>query len=112
MDMKLPTLPKSTAPASMPEADRLLPIAIGAGLLAAGALLWRAKPRALDFPEPAPLKDSSSASLYQRAVRKSRDSVKVIAPDNLGVSLGRSMVIAGAALVVTRLLDELSDSLD
>ncbi|WP_425052984.1 hypothetical protein [Psychromarinibacter sp. S121] len=107
MTLKMPTLPK-TISVSEPATKRLLPLAIGAGLLAAGAFLWRTKPQALNIPDPMPMDDSKQSNALQRAVRKSRDGVSLVAPDNLGVSVGRSMVIAGTALMVTRLLDELS----
>lgn len=89
-------------------AERLLPVALGVGLLAAGAVLWRMKPGALRIPEPAPLHDDSATHGWRRAARKSREGVSKIAPDNLSDSVGRSLVFAGGALLVTRLLDELA----
>ncbi|WP_172299311.1 hypothetical protein [Pseudoruegeria sp. HB172150] len=108
MDMKLPTLPKPQMPESMPATERIVPVAIAAGLLTAGALLWRARPSALEIPDPAPLEDLKDPGFMQRAARKSRDGVSKIAPGNLGVTIGRSMVIAGGAILITRLLDEVA----
>ncbi|MBS8227641.1 hypothetical protein DYI42_15550 [Vannielia litorea] len=85
-----------------------MPVAVACGLVAAGALLWRAKPQALQIPDPAPLGAEPSKSLFRRLARRSRDGVHKIAPSNISVSLGRSLVIAGGALLVTRLLDELA----
>ncbi len=87
--------------------DRMIPVAVGLGLLAVGTLMWRYPPSALALPDPEPIEDVDEDSRWRRAVQKSRDGVAHIAPSNLGVSLGRSMVIGGAALLITRLLDEL-----
>ena len=100
----LPTLPRRLA--NPPTRDRVLPLAIGAGLVAAGAVLWRMRPSILQIPDPAPLNEHPDDSFFRRAARRSRDGVHQVAPDNLSVSLGRSLVLAGAALLVTRLLDE------
>jgi len=101
----IPLLKKLDNPAT---AERLVPVAIGVGLLAAGALLWRLKPGALSIPEPAPLKDDAVNHGWRRAARVSREGVSKVAPDNLSASLGQSLVFAGGALLVTRLLDEVS----
>jgi len=88
--------------------DRLMPVAVGVGLLAAGALLWKAKPGALQIPDPTPLDGAPKGNLVRRAARRSRDGLRHVAPSNIAVSLGRSLVIAGGALLITRLLDELA----
>ncbi|MCO6383630.1 MAG: hypothetical protein JXQ91_17120 [Vannielia sp.] len=106
MNMK-PAIPKDLLPAEDTR-NRLLPVAVACGLVAAGALLWRAKPRALEIPDPTPLAGNPSRSLFKRMARRSRDGVHKVAPSNISVSLGRSLVIAGGALLVTRLLDELA----
>ncbi|WP_375688869.1 hypothetical protein [Pseudooceanicola sp. LIPI14-2-Ac024] len=102
---RIPFLSKIEEPSTR---ERLMPVAIGVGLLATGALLWRIKPSALQIPEPAPLHDDSGRSTWRRAARKSRDGVARVAPDNLSDSVGRSLVFAGAALLVTRMLDEVT----
>ncbi len=102
-----PAFPKDLLPTQDTQ-NRLVPVAVAAGLVAAGALLWRARPHALDFPDPVPLDNNPKRSIFKRFARKGRDGLRRVAPDNLSVSLGRSMVIAGGALLVTRLLDELS----
>lgn len=90
--------------------DRLWPVATGVGLLVAGALLMRWKPSVLDMPDPQPLHDSSDGGTLHSAAQHTRDGAAHLAPDNLGVSLGRSMLIAGTALALTRLLDEAAGS--
>lgn len=94
------------------EDDRVTPIAVGVGLLAVGALLWKTKPSMLDMPDPLPLGKEPDNSFSRRALRKTRDGVSHVAPSNLSVSLGRSMVIGGLALVLTRILDELTGKED
>ncbi|MGR3452687.1 hypothetical protein [Pseudooceanicola sp.] len=88
--------------------DRILPVAIGVGLLAVGAVLWRMKPGALAIPAADPLHEDRGASRWRRAARRSRNGVAKVAPENLSDSLGRSLVFAGGALLVTRLLDEIT----
>ena len=104
MKLSRPALPRPT----QQESDRLTPIAIGMGLLCAGALLWRTRPSALDIPDPIPLGERPRRDALRSAAWKTRDKVSQVAPDNLGSPLGRSMVFAGATLLVTRLLDELA----
>ncbi len=112
MDMKLPKLPPLHRHLRAPMAQRLLPAAAALGLMAAGVLLWRWRPSLLDLPQPAPLKGGRPQGMFRRAARRSREGVSLVAPDNLSVSLGRSLVIAGAALLAVRVLDELSDPRD
>ncbi|QDC08392.1 hypothetical protein FHY55_03650 [Oceanicola sp. D3] len=102
-----PAFPNTLLPAEKAQ-SRLVPVAVACGLVAAGALLWRAKPQALQIPDPVPLGANPSHSLLRRVARHSRDSVHKIAPSNISVSLGRSLVIAGGALLLTRLLDEIA----
>jgi len=91
--------------------DRALPLALGAALVAIGIAIWRAKPSMLQIPDATPIDDRSNRGGYlTRAARKSRDGLKPITPDNLSGSIGRSLVFAGGAILVTRLLDELSSS--
>ena len=85
--------------------ERLAPIAFAAGVVVAGAAMWRAKPSAFDMPEPAPIHDDHAPGRLARFARGSRDRV---APGNLAVAVGRSLVISGAALLIVRLFDELS----
>lgn len=103
-DMLTPNAGSGTLPSS----ERLKPLAVGAGLLAAGVLLWRYPPTALNIPDPLPLNETPHRSFWRRAARRSRDGVAKVAPANIGVSLGRSLVIAGTALMITRVLDELA----
>lgn len=86
---------------------RFGPLALAGGLVAGGAMLLKMRPGALELPEPALLGDDNhEASGARRLARRSRDGVAHFVPSNLSDSLGRSLVIAGLALAVTRLLDE------
>ncbi|MAY87749.1 hypothetical protein [Arenibacterium halophilum] len=88
--------------------ERLAPIAFAAGVVVAGAAMWRAKPSAFDMPEPAPIHDDHAPGRLARFARGSRDRIARVAPGNLAVAVGRSLVISGAALLIVRLFDELS----
>lgn len=109
MTTKLPIPTRLSTPLARPSTrERLAPMAVAAGLIAAGAMLWRAKPSALQMPEAAPLGDAPRRGFLRRAARQSRDGLGHFAPDNLSDSLGRSLVLAGGALLATRLLDEIA----
>ncbi|WP_102107714.1 hypothetical protein [Oceaniglobus roseus] len=101
-------LPSRSTIAPPPPSSRVSPALVSLGLIGLGALLWRSKPSLMDMPDPVPLGDHADDTLLRRAARRSRDGVSRIAPGNLGVSLGRSMVVAGAAMLLTRLLDEIA----
>ena len=88
--------------------ERLAPIAFAAGVVVAGAAIWRAQPSAFDMPEATPIGDDDAPGRVARFARGSRDRLARIAPDNLAVSIGRSLVISGAALLIVRLFEELS----
>ena len=98
--MSLPSAPKPNA--------RITPLLYAGGMLAVGAALLIAKPRFGEVPEPRQASDLPSASRWRRAARTSRDTVQPFAPSNVTDSLGRSLLLGGAALVLTRLLDEAS----
>lgn len=92
---------------SRTQKDRLLPIAYAGGMLVAGALLLVTKPRIGHVPDPKPMGDLPTRKRWKRAAQYSRDSVEVFAPTNITDSIGRSLLIGGTALLLTRLLDEL-----
>ncbi|MDQ2095796.1 hypothetical protein [Rhodalgimonas zhirmunskyi] len=87
--------------------DRWMPLAVAGGLALAGVALYRAKPEVLALPEPEVL-DEDEQNHLSRAARRTRDGVARFAPSNIAESLGRSMVIAGVALALTRVLDEVA----
>ncbi|MBE9638238.1 hypothetical protein IQ782_15400 [Salipiger pacificus] len=86
--------------------DRLAPIVFAGGLLAIGALLIKAKPRIGHVPQPKQFGDLPRRSRARRAALTTRDHVAPFAPTNVTDSLGRSLMLGGAALLLTRLLDE------
>ncbi|ANT62151.1 MULTISPECIES: hypothetical protein [Roseobacteraceae] len=86
--------------------ERLAPMLFAGGLLAIGAALLKAKPRIGHVPEPRQFGDLPRRSKARRAALTSRDHVAAFAPTNVTDSLGRSLMIGGAALLLTRLLDE------
>lgn len=79
------------------------PLLIGAVLIAGGLLLRNWNPSALSLPDKAdgPHRDSGR----QKAARRTRDGIARILPGNMTGSIGRSLLIMGAGLVLVRLLD-------
>ena len=55
-----------------------------------------------------PAADRPAMGRRRRAARKSRDVVAPFAPGNVTDSIGRSLMVGGVALALTRLLDEMS----
>ncbi|QQA42452.1 hypothetical protein [Pelagovum pacificum] len=104
-------IPDSQLDALVPEdptgRDRLMPVLVAGGLLAAGALLLRVDPGSAQVPSPARYGDAPRGSRFRRAAQASRDTIAPLAPSNLTDSIGRSLVIGGAALILTRFFDEL-----
>ncbi|SPJ26281.1 hypothetical protein [Palleronia abyssalis] len=83
------------------------PLLIGAALVGAGLLLRQWEPRALNLPDrpDRPHRDRGA----KRMARKTRDTVAKILPGNLTGSIGRTLLIMGAGLVLVRLLDMAAD---
>ena len=94
----------------MDNVPRTSPILSGLALLVAGFLVRRLKPGFLDLPERSG--SSSRDRGLTRAARRSRDGVARILPSNLTDSIGRSLIVMGAGLLVIRALDELVDHED
>ncbi|MFQ1699302.1 hypothetical protein ACJ5NV_01770 [Loktanella agnita] len=90
------------------EFDRILPIAVGVGLVGLGAALLRTKPGMLALPDPAPIADDSQPNMLVSSAHNLRDGIARFTPDNFATSLSRSFIITGAALVLVRLLDEVT----
>ncbi|WP_226623479.1 hypothetical protein [Alloyangia pacifica] len=86
--------------------ERLAPMLFAGGLLAVGAVLLKTKPRIGHVPEPRQFGNLPRRSKARRAALATRDQVSTFAPTNVTDSLGRSLMIGGAALLLTRLLDE------
>lgn len=75
------------------------PLIIGATLIAGGLLLHAWKPAALSLP------DRPDAAGPASRARRLRDGIMRLLPGNVTQSLGRSLVVAGAGIVLLRLLD-------
>ena len=91
-------------------APRTSPLPAGLALLVAGLVLRLWQPSVLDMPDR-PARHSKDSGL-PRAARRARDGVTMIAPGNLTRSLGRTLIVAGAALVAIRALDLLVEDDD
>ena len=85
--------------------ERFAPFAFGAGIVAAGALMSRFRPAALDLPEAAPERAEPSGRVGQ-VLAWTRDGADHAAPENMSAQLGRSLMMAGTAMLAARLLDE------
>lgn len=88
--------------------DRVLPIAVGTALVASGILLWRTKPSVLALPDPVPIGDESTPSRLVAAAHGARDRIARVMPENLATSIGRALAVTGLALILVRLLDEVT----
>ena len=88
--------------------DRIAPFAYAGGMLALGAALLIANPKIGQVPEARQAGDAPRRSRMRRAAQIGRDGAQSFAPSNVTDSIGRSLMIGGAALLVTRLLDEAS----
>lgn len=86
--------------------ERLAPVVFAGGLLAIGAMLIKAKPRIGHVPTPKQFGDLPRRSRARRAAQTTRDHIEPFAPTNVTDSIGRSLMLGGAALLLTRLLDE------
>ncbi|MAC78745.1 MAG: hypothetical protein CML66_11860 [Rhodobacteraceae bacterium] len=87
--------------------ERLAPFVYGGGMLAVGAALLVAKPKVGQVPNPRHGGDGPRRGV-RRVAQVGRDSLHSFAPSNVTDSIGRSLMIGGVALVLTRLLDEMS----
>ena len=83
------------------------PLILGAALLGAGLVLRNWEPEALRLPDrpDRPHRDRGA----RRVARKTRDGIARVLPGNMTGSVGRTLVIMGAGLVLVRLLDMAAD---
>lgn len=95
----------------MYKAPQTSPIVTGLALLGTGFLFSRWRPSALSLPEREDDGDSRDRGVA-RAARKSRDGIATILPRNMTGSIGRSLMIMGAGLIMVRALDELVEDED
>ncbi|WP_238364120.1 hypothetical protein [Mesobacterium pallidum] len=99
------------APSALsPERGSIAPVVYAGGMLAAGALLLLAKPRIGEVPDPRHRGDAPRRSRVRRAAQHGRDAAQTFAPTNLTDSIGRSLLIGGAALLIARTFDALTGS--
>lgn len=87
---------------------RWTPVAYAGGMLALGAALLVAKPKIGQVPEARRGGDAPRQGRLRRAAQVGRDGAQTFTPSNVTDSIGRSLMVGGAALILTRLLDELS----
>ncbi|MDF1728310.1 MAG: hypothetical protein P1U53_11240 [Sulfitobacter sp.] len=87
------------------------PILAGLALLGLGLLVRRWQPAALTLPE-SPDGESQRDAGLSKAARKSRDGVAAVLPGNMTGSIGRTLLIMGAGLIMVRALDELVEDDD
>tara|TARA_R110002020_G_scaffold46238_1_gene131634 strand:+ start:377 stop:673 length:297 start_codon:yes stop_codon:yes gene_type:complete len=95
----------------MQQPGRSSPLLTGILLLCAGFLLRRWKPSALRLPERDENRSYNDSGVA-RAARKSRDGLATVMPGNLTGSVGRSLLVMGAGLIMVRALDGLVDDKD
>ena len=87
----------------MEPAPRTSPLVIGALLIGGGVLLRRWEPSHLKLPGKPDRRHRDSG--WERRARIARDGVAKVLPSNLTGSVGRSLIVMGAGLVLVRLLD-------
>ncbi|WP_185804438.1 hypothetical protein [Pontivivens nitratireducens] len=83
------------------------PFAAAIGLVAAGFALTRWKPGALDMPEPNATPRLPDFRDGGDIVRQLREGAAALSPRNLTDTLGRSLIISGALLLMVRAIDGL-----
>tara|TARA_R110002110_G_scaffold117021_24_gene289242 strand:+ start:376 stop:672 length:297 start_codon:yes stop_codon:yes gene_type:complete len=87
------------------------PLLAGLALLGAGLLVRRWQPDLLALPDR-PDDAAGNDRGVRRAARKSRDGLAGVLPGNLTGSIGRSLIVMGAGLLMIRALDELVEAED
>ncbi|WP_417720448.1 hypothetical protein [Salipiger sp.] len=112
MPERTANLPSLSRPDSVPETitrrDRLMPVLFAGGLLAAGAVLLKIKPHFGEVPRASRFGDMAGQGRFRRAASATRDQVEAFAPTNVTDQIGRSLMLGGAALLLTRVLDEVA----
>ncbi|MGZ9811060.1 hypothetical protein ACXN5S_11400 [Pseudoroseicyclus sp. H15] len=87
--------------------DRLVPVVYAGGMVALGAAMLAAEPWVGEVPEAKLSGDDKPKGLLRKSARMGRDGAQALAPTNVTDSIGRSLLIGGIALLLTRILDEI-----
>ena len=95
------------------EPIREAPLVAGLALVIGGALLMRMDPDVLAMPRRRPASERAGERFRRgdrvgAAAQKSRDKVLRAMPSNLLAGVGRAVAMAGAGLLLVRLLDRLA----
>lgn len=85
----------------------LTPFAAAIGLAVAGAALMRWKPGALDLPEPNERPRLPDVRDGGDVIQQVREVAATVSPHNLTDTLGRSLLISGALLLIVQAVDGL-----
>lgn len=110
-DAHHPALAVTESP-TMRHSPATSPILAGLALAVLGALLRPLNLRALDMPDRPHKRGDFGGKGLTGAARKSRDAVGEVLPGNLTDSLGRTLMILGAGLILFRALDATLDDKD
>jgi hypothetical protein len=81
---------------------------LGLAMVGLGLVARRIEPSALSLPEPSGRrKRLSEVRTGRDAAKVARDGIAGFTPHNLTRSIGRTLILMGAALLAVRALDEL-----
>ncbi|WP_424933168.1 hypothetical protein [Amaricoccus macauensis] len=94
----------------MQRGSEFAPYLVGLAMVGLGLAARRVEPDLLSLPEPSETrKRLRDVRTGRDAARVTRDGIASFIPANLTKSMGRTLIIMGAALVAVRALDELVD---
>ena len=93
-----------------PRPAETAPLAAGAVLMLCGAVVMQLRPHLLALPQPdeperEPAERWEAGDRTGAAAQGARDTLLTLMPPNLLTWIGRVLMLAGASVVITRLLD-------
>jgi len=88
--------------------DAAAPFAAAIGLTVVGAVLVKWRPDVLEMPEPNANPRLPDFRDHRDVALQLRESAAALSPRNLMDTLGRSLIISGALLLVVRAIDGLN----